>query len=119
MTPPIYLVILTWNGLAFTRRCLDTLVDNTAGVDYRVIVADNGSTDGTLEYLRGRPEVTLIENGQNLGFVRGNNVALRTVPADADVVLLNNDTEFHQPDWLARLRDCAHSAPDIGVVGCR
>ena len=56
---------------------------------------------------------------ENLGFVRGNNAGIAAAPAGSDVVLLNNDVEFRRRDWLKRLPQCAHSAPDVGVVGCR
>jgi GT2 family glycosyltransferase len=118
-TRPVSIIILTWNGIGYTRRCLDSLRANTDYPDYQVIVADNGSTDGTLEYLRGLPWVTLIENGANLGFTKGNNVALRASPADSDVVLLNNDMEITQPDWLKRIQRTAYAGDDVGIVGCR
>jgi len=119
LTKPVAVIVLTWNGLSYTRRCLESLRRNTDHPDWRVIVADNGSTDGTLEYLRTLEWITLIENGANLGFTRGNNVAMRTVSPDEDIVLLNNDIEIPQPDWLMRLQKTADSSDDIGIVGCR
>ncbi len=115
----VSIIILTWNGLAYTERCLQTLRERTLFPDYEVVVADNGSTDGTLEYLRSLPWVRLVENGSNLGFVRGNNRALGLCDRTSDVVLLNNDTEIIQPDWLTRLRESAYRSPDVGVVGAR
>ncbi|MFH1150980.1 MAG: glycosyltransferase [Actinomycetota bacterium] len=117
MRRPVSVIVLTWNGLEVTRRCLDTLLGKTTHPELEVLVVDNGSTDGTVEYLRGLGGIRLIENGENLGFVRGNNVGLAAT--DRDVVLLNNDTEITQPDWLERIQDTAYSAPDVGVVGCR
>ena len=60
-----------------------------------------------------------MTNASNLGYVRGNNAGIAAAPPDADVVLLNNDVEIHQDGWLDALRDAAHAAPDVGVVGCR
>src|ERR1035437_4840537 len=117
--PPITIVILTWNALDYTKGCLESLRAYTDYPDYRVIVADNGSSDGTIEYLRSLPWVKVLLNGDNLGFAAGNNRAIRIADPASDVVLLNNDTELHQPDWLARLQACAYASPDIGVVGCR
>ena len=48
----VTIIILTWNGLAYTKRCLETLRERTTFPDYEVVVVDNGSTDGTVEYLR-------------------------------------------------------------------
>jgi GT2 family glycosyltransferase/glycosyltransferase involved in cell wall biosynthesis len=113
----VSIVVLTWNGLEVTRNCLDTLTGRTAHPDFEVVVVDNGSTDGTLEYLRGRGDIRLIENGENLGFVGGNNVGIGETAGD--VVLLNNDTEIVRGDWLSRMQDLARSRDDIGLVGCR
>ncbi|MBV9924341.1 MAG: glycosyltransferase [Acidobacteria bacterium] len=115
----VTIIILTWNGLAYTKRCLETLRGRTAFNDYEVVVVDNGSTDGTVEYLRSLPWLRLLENRENLGFVRGNNRALAESVGDSDFVLLNNDTEIVQPDWLSRLQATAYGAPEVGIVGAR
>lgn len=117
MRKPVSLIILTWNGLEVTRACVSSVLERTSHPDFEVIVVDNGSTDGTLEYLRGVAGIRLLENGENLGFVKGNNAGIRAT--GGDVVLLNNDTEVIQEDWLERIQDTAYSSEDIGVVGCR
>jgi GT2 family glycosyltransferase len=75
--PLVTIVVLNWNGLADTLRCLESL----AGLNYAaygVVVVDNGSTDGSPAVIRQRfPEVVVIENGENLGYTGGNNVGLR------------------------------------------
>ena len=116
---PVTIVIATWNGLEYTRRCLDTLRQNTLPSDYAIHVVDNGSTDGTVAYLQTQAGISLSCNTSNLGFAKANNLAIRAAPPDRDIVLLNNDTEIHQGDWLARLQSAAYSAPDVGIVGCR
>ena len=116
--PKVTIIILTWNGIAYTKRCLDTLM-STAFPSYHIVVADNGSTDGTLEYLRSNCAITVLSNGSNLGFARGNNRAILASDSASDLVLLNNDTEIYQPDWIDKMQALAYSAPDIGVVGCR
>jgi len=119
MTPrPVCIVILAWNGLDYTKRCLESL-RNTLFPDYHVIVVDNGSTDGTTEYLETLDWVQLIRNEENVGFVRGNNIALRQCPPDSDVILLNNDTEVQQADWIDLLQRAAYESPENGIVGCR
>jgi GT2 family glycosyltransferase len=116
----VAIIILTFNGLDYTRACLESLNMHTPfGDGAQVIVVDNGSTDGTVEYLRKLEWITLIENGQNLGFVRGNNVGIRAAPAQSDILLLNNDIEINQHGWLREIQRVAYSADDIGIVGCR
>lgn len=116
---PVSVIVLAWNGLAYTRACLESLKQQTVFADYRVMVVDNGSDDGTAEYLRSLDWVTLIRNSENLGFTRANNQAIKQTPPDCDILLLNNDTEIHQPDWLHCLQEAAYAADDIGIVGCR
>ena len=82
-------------------------------------MVDNGSTDGTPEQLAAYPALRVLALPSNLGFVRGNNAGIAAAPAGNDIVLLNNDLEFPRRDWLQRLRRAAHSAPDVGIVGCR
>ncbi len=116
--PPVTLILLTWNRWELTRRCLETLLASDL-TGAQLLVVDNGSTDGTPARLTAFPAVQVLALSANLGFVRGNNAGIAAAPAGNDVVLLNNDLEFLRPDWLQRLRAAAHSAPDIGVVGCR
>ncbi len=119
MKKRVTIIILTWNGLHYTRQCLKSLRKNTAFEDYDVIVSDNGSQDGTPEYIRTLPWVKLIENGSNLGFVKGNNVAIRQSDPESDVLLLNNDTEIEDQDWLSKMQETAYKDTSIGIVGCR
>lgn len=118
MTVHVTLVVLAWNRWDLTKRCLDSLGDTDLS-DAEVLVVDNGSTDGTPEGLREYDWIRVIRNETNLGFVRGNNVGIAAAVPSSDVVLLNNDVEFRESDWLRKLRACAGSDPKIGVVGCR
>ncbi len=114
---PVSVIVLTWNGLKYTRRCIESVLQKSTHPRFEVIVVDNGSTDGTVDYLKSIKGIRVIENGVNLGFVRGNNVGIKST--SYDVVLLNNDTEIIQPDWLERLQRLVYSSPDIGIAGCR
>lgn len=115
----VTIVILTWNGLAYTKRCLETLRGQTDFQGYEVIVVDNGSTDGSVEYLKCIPWIRLIQNNSNQGFAKANNQAIELSDNTSDVVLLNNDTEILQRDWLAKLQKAAYTSPAIGIVGAR
>ena len=113
------LVVLAWNRWDLTKRCLDSLREtDLSGAE--VLVVDNGSTDDTPRALqRYSSWLRVIRNPRNLGFVRGNNVAISESEPDSDIVLLNNDMEFPDVQWLQKLRACAYTAPEAGIVGCR
>ncbi|MGH9190525.1 MAG: glycosyltransferase [Acidimicrobiales bacterium] len=117
--PPVAIVILTWNALDYTRRCLQALQDLTDHPAWRVVVVDNGSTDGSVEWLREQGWITLVENDTNLGFTKGCNIGLAACRPDEDVVLMNNDIVVVDPEWLAKLADVTYADPTTGVVGTR
>jgi GT2 family glycosyltransferase len=112
------IVIVTHNQLAFTRLCLESLLANTDGPDYEVIVVDNASTDGTPDYLSDlferRPAVRVVLNESNRGFAPATNQGLAEA-AGVVVVLLNNDTVVPR-GWLAGLLRHLED-PAIGMVG--
>ena len=94
-------VILNWNGVAHLRRFLPSVVANTAS-DAEIVVADNGSSDGSVEFLvREFPSVRIVRLGRNYGFAEGYNRALREVDAEY-CVLLNSDVET-PAGWLEPL----------------
>lgn len=109
----IAVVILSWNGRHHLETCLAALASQRdPGVAWEILVLDNGSTDGTADWLRKQwPKVRLIASPVNLGFCGGNN-RLAAEAADFDALaLLNNDTR-PAPGWLAALVDALRSAPD-------
>ncbi|HVR40530.1 MAG TPA: glycosyltransferase, partial [Thermoanaerobaculia bacterium] len=111
----ISIITLAWNRWPLTRRLLDSIARFTDLNKVRVIVVDNGSTDETPPELAKYDWVRVLRNETNLGYVRGNNTALRDI--DTDVVLLNNDIEILHDGWLERLQETARD--NIGIVGCR
>lgn len=115
----VAIVMLTWNALAFTQRCLAALRERTEHPAWRLIVVDNGSTDGTVEWLRQQRWLTLIENSSNLGFTKGCNIGIAACAPDEDVVLMNNDVDVVDRAWLTKLADTAYADEKTGVVGCR
>lgn len=112
------LIVLAWNRWDLTERCLDSL-RRTDLDDAEVLVVDNGSSDETPRRLAELDWVRVLTLPENVGFVRGNNAGIAAADPETDVVLLNNDLVFEQPDWLQRLRACAHARPSTGIVGCR
>ena len=95
------IVILNWNGEKMLKRYLQSVVDYSSQ-DAQIIVADNASTDKSLEFLNNNfPQVKTIVLNENYGFAEGYNRALEQVDAEY-YVLLNSDVEV-TPDWLKPL----------------
>lgn len=94
--PQVTVVVLNWNGWKDTRECLASLLASTpTKIELSVLVADNGSTDGSVDKIkRDFKSVKLLKSKTNLGFAGGNNLGIKhALEAGADyVVLLNNDT---------------------------
>ena len=109
------IVIVTYNEIDFTRQCLDSIRLLT-DEPYEIIVVDNGSTDGTVEYLRAMTDVRLIENDSNRGFPAAANQGM-SVAAGKQLLLLNNDVVV-TTGWLGRmLRALRGGDASIGLVG--
>ena len=106
-------IILNWNGEAMLRRFLPSLIANTQLDGVELVVADNGSTDDSLAYLRTQT-VRIIELGANHGFAEGYNRAIAQVDAEY-VVLLNSDVEL-TPNWLDTLLNYARMHADVAAL---
>jgi len=114
----VSIIILTWNGLDYTKKCMESLEESVTNKKCDVYVVDNGSIDETLEYLRGLDWINVIENKENLGFVRGNNIAINRI-TEGDIILLNNDIIITQNNWIEELQKTAYKDERTGIVGCR
>jgi GT2 family glycosyltransferase len=115
--PLVSVVIPNWNGAHHLADCLASLRRQTFR-EFEVIVADNGSTDGSLELLaREYPEVRVLALGENLGFAGACNAGMR-VARGTFVVLLNNDTEA-DPLWLAEVVAAFQRHPEAGLVASK
>ena len=108
--PRVAVLMVNTNEGAFLERSLPDLRAQTRRPD-RVILADNGSTDGSLEMVRERfPEVEVIELGRNVGFAAANNVAARAAE-DCELIALLNADAFPAPGWLDALVRAADRHP--------
>ena len=96
------------------RRFLPFVIAHTQSDGVEIVVADNGSTDGSLAYLRTLPEVRMIALEQNYGFAEGYNRAIAQVESEY-VVLLNSDVEVTE-GWLDTLLDYARTHADVAVI---
>ncbi len=123
LSPPIRglssIIIPVFNNLSLTSQCLKSIWENT-DAPHEIIVVDNGSSDGTRDYL-ARLEavggVRVIANRTNLGFARASNRGAQAARGEL-LVFLNNDT-IVQPGWLEELAACARKDEKIGVVGAK
>lgn len=96
-TPAVAVVILNFNGKYFLEKLLPNILLNSAL--HPVYVADNGSTDDSVDFLKTKfPQVNVIENNNNYGYAQGYNVALKKIEADY-YILLNSDVEVTQ-GWI-------------------
>lgn len=117
-TPNLSVVIVSYNTLEITRRCLQSIAENQGQLKLQVVVVDNASTDGSPEMIEAEfPNVHLIKNSQNLGFAAANNLGFAICDSEL-ILLLNSDTEI--------LGNVLHESicflqqhQDVAVLGCR
>ena len=108
------IIILTYNQLQYTRQCVASIQSRTTQ-PYELIFVDNGSTDGTVDYLRSLSNVTVIENAENRGYSAGVNQGIRASRGKY-IILLNNDVVVTS-GWLGRHLNALDRDRDIGLVG--
>lgn len=116
--PEVAIIILNWNNAPDTIECLES-VGRLDYPNYRVLVVDNGSTDGSVDRIRqAHPSTPILETGENLGYAGGNNVGIRhAVEANAEyVLLLNNDVRV-AADTVSHLVCAAERFPDAVFLG--
>lgn len=112
------IVILCWNDKKVIDDCLRSIYEETQSIDFEVIVSDNGSDDGSIEFIRQKyPAARVLENGENLGFARGNNAGIEHSSGQY-VLILNPDTIIHDRaiEKLVAFADCH---PEAAAFGCR
>ena len=105
----VSIVIPNYNGKHFLKDCLESVFAQNIE-DQEVIVVDNGSTDGSLEYLKTFPLVRVIELDKNYGFCHAVNVGILAAESEY-VILLNNDTEVEEnfaAELLAAIKSDEH-----------
>lgn len=116
-SPRVAVVILNWNGAKLLREYLPSVVEHTPAAIADVIVADNGSTDESLEVLtRDFPQVKLMKFSVNHGFAEGYNLAIKELAGEYKyTVLLNSDVKVDN-DWLTPMFDFMEAHPEVGAV---
>lgn len=112
----ILVITVTYNAMKWVDRCFGSLRDSRQPVD--VFVVDNGSSDGTAEYIRNHyPEVMLHCADENYGFGKANNIGLEYALANGyDYVYLLNQDAWVFPDTFGRLLDAHDAHPEYGIL---
>lgn len=111
-------IIPNWNGCKLLQVCLDSLFKQELSGDFEVIVVDNGSVDGSVEFIeKNFPKVNVIKNSENSGFAKGINKGILASKGEY-IALLNNDTEADR-FWLANLCRVMDSKKDVGFCASR
>jgi GT2 family glycosyltransferase len=119
MTPPfVGVIILNWNNSEDTICCLDSVYKSTYQ-SFEAIVVDNASRDDSVVRIRESfPNVTILVNQENLGYVGGNNVGIEyAVQWGADYVLILNDDTVVAPDMISNLVSTAEIEQNAGILG--
>ncbi|MDT0557039.1 glycosyltransferase family 2 protein [Ichthyenterobacterium sp. W332] len=112
------IVILNYNVEHFLELCLSSVLKATTLISSEVIVVDNNSSDGSCAMVKQKfPQVKLIENKENSGFSKGNNIGVNNAKGEF-VCILNPDTVVTE-DTFTKLIDHAESLPDLGIIGCK
>lgn len=112
------IVIICWNDLRVIGNCLRSIYSGIQSNEFEVLVSDNGSSDGSVDFIRkSYPKVCILQNSANLGFAKGNNAGIRESQGQY-ILILNPDTIVHEGS-LEKLVEFADRHPEAGAFGCR
>lgn len=120
IVPKVSVIVLTYNNLELNKVCIKSILSKTAYPNYELIILDNMSTDGTVEYLKELEKlryenVKIIFNDRNSGFAGGNNIGISSSTGEF-ILLLNNDTVVTR-GWLTNAVKHLLNDPLCGMCG--
>ncbi|MBU2578006.1 glycosyltransferase family 2 protein [Patescibacteria group bacterium] len=120
MKPKLSIIILSWNTKELLRQCIESVISDQLSAARKkpateIIVVDNGSTDGSIEYIRELITIKLIENKENLGFSRGNNIGIKEAQGEY-IMLLNSDTIVKE-ESIDKMIEYLDFHPEVDIVG--
>ena len=108
-------IILSFNTKEFTELCIDSIRKKCKKECYEIVVVDNASTDGSIEWLKEQDDIILIANDKNVGFPAGCNQGVQHANPENDVFLLNNDT-LMMDNSLFLLRMGLYEKKNVGAL---
>lgn len=109
------IIIVTWNTASITAKCIETIQKYLKKINYEIIVVDNGSSDNTISLLKKNKDIKLIENKQNLGFSKANNIGFKEATGDY-LLFLNSDMELIDSS-LIEMFNYISKDKSIGAIG--
>lgn len=110
------IVILSYNTLEETRNCIESIRKNCDKDTYELVVVDNASTDGSVEWLKAQSDIKLRCNEENAGFPKGCNQGIALAEPESDIWLLNSDT-LVPPNALFWLQMGLYESAKVGAAG--
>lgn len=110
------IVVLSYNALQYTKECIESIRSTCPQSAYEMIVIDNASSDGSVQWLKDQQDIILHCNEENVGFPAGCNQGIRLAQRDSDIFLLNNDTIL-PPNALFWLRMGLYENDNVGATG--
>lgn len=113
---PVSIVILSYNIKEILKRCVESIRNTCKSGSYELVIVDNASTDGVVEWLKEQKDIVLQCNTENKGFAGGCNQGIEMAAEENDVMLLNNDT-IVPPNAIFWLRMGLYEREMVGAVG--
>jgi GT2 family glycosyltransferase len=112
----IYCIVVTYNGMNWIAKCMESLINSS--IPLKILIIDNGSVDGTHEFISTHyPDVEVINNGQNLGFAKANNIGIKYIlNKGADYLFLLNQDARIEKNTIEELIHVFDARTDAGVV---
>lgn len=114
--PLVDIVVLGYNRLEKTKRCVNSILDYTKGIDYQLLLVNSGSSDETLSFFQSviHPRKRIIHITRNIGSMFAQMSAVPFMKAPYRVYVAND--VYVTANWLTNLLRCAQSCPDVGMI---
>jgi N-acetylglucosaminyl-diphospho-decaprenol L-rhamnosyltransferase len=114
--PKVFAIIVTYNGIHFLSSCINSI--NEKNIDLKIIVIDNGSTDGTIEFIKNKyPEIEIYPQYKNLGFGNANNIGAQiAINSKAEYLYLLNQDTISYPENIFQLIQIINEDKSLGLL---